>query len=124
METNIIKKNETVTALQYLSENKFSALLESVPTIDIDLDWDNGLGVYECEDQTVDAGDYMLVFGLCVQEYQTKVSATHFSPEEYNTESKDVEVYSMAVWFDDEVIDLSIEQYVELKKVIANKINC
>jgi len=120
--TNITKMYEIVNQLQQLNQKQLNQLVNNLPSIEVDLDWDydcgNDYGKYENDSHEIEFDNYFVRCELAVYETGTTTSATYYTPAEYNTQDKTVEVGHIEVWHNEDEIQLTTEQEEKLRENI------
>jgi len=111
---------------ELLSNNKEKAkyILENIPNIDVDLDYDNRTtGVYRNDSYELEIDNYFLIFELNVTRYGYEIAGDYETPTEYVETSKDIYVDLKEVYHYEDVIALDRVSIAKIEKQIKDNVN-
>jgi len=110
---------------ELLSNNKEKAkyIIENMPYVDVELDYDNSTtGVYRNDDYELEIDNYFLIFELNVTRYGYEISGDYNSPSEYVETSKDIYVDLKEVYEREGLIALDRTSIANIEKQIKDNV--
>ncbi len=100
----------------------FSKLIENLPVIEVELDYDGNFGTYENSDFEIDFDHFFINCELRIEKYITTDYGSCGAPE-YNVRGVNIEVSNIKAFYYDDEIELTNEQYKLLTKTIQENAN-
>ena len=110
---------------ELLSNNKEKVkyILENIPNVDVELDYDNRTtGVYRNDSYELEIDNYFLIFELNVTRYGYEIAGDYENPTEYVETSKDIYVELKEVYDYEELIALDRVSIAKIEQQIKDNV--